>query len=111
MTRLRERMKTLRQDLGLTQEQLAAQIGVHRGTVANWETGRANPDPVMMGQIADVFRVSVDYLLGRTDRKWVDFSPDLVEIADRTERLTQLQREKLLEFLDLISEDATRFQK
>jgi transcriptional regulator with XRE-family HTH domain len=43
----REELQRLREELGLTQEQLAEEVGVHRVTVARWENGdRGIPEPV-----------------------------------------------------------------
>ena len=39
-------IRELRQELGLTQEELAISLGVTCSTVNRWETGRANPSPV-----------------------------------------------------------------
>jgi len=42
-----QELKRIREELELTQEQLAAEIGVHRVTVAKWEAGdRGIPEPV-----------------------------------------------------------------
>ena len=49
-----EEIKALRLRLGLTQTELAAEIGVHRVTVARWETGRKNPLPIVQRALADL---------------------------------------------------------
>lgn len=67
MATLSLRLKELRRDADLTQEELAARLGIDRATLASWETGRRQPDLDMAAKIADYFRVNVDYLLGRTD--------------------------------------------
>ncbi len=54
-----------RKERGLTQAQLAARLGVSRSTVAMWESNKAQPDNDMLNKIADLFDVTVDYLLGR----------------------------------------------
>jgi len=42
-----QELKRIREGLGLTQEQLAEEIGVHRVTIAKWEAGdRGIPEPV-----------------------------------------------------------------
>lgn len=43
------------------------EIGLKRGTIANWRLKRANPSADALSKIADYFNVSVDYLLGRTE--------------------------------------------
>ena len=63
------RLKSLRKDLNLTQSMLADKLGIVRTAVTNYETGRALPDPNTLEMIAEIFNVSTDYLLGRTDTR------------------------------------------
>ena len=49
-----EEIKAMRLRLGLTQTELAAEIGVHRVTVANWETGGKSPLPIIQRALADL---------------------------------------------------------
>lgn len=60
------RMKELRKDRGLTQKAVAASLGIGQTTVANYENGTRFPDLDKLGEIADLYEVSVDYLLGRS---------------------------------------------
>jgi transcriptional regulator with XRE-family HTH domain len=62
---LGEKIKSLRKEKGLTQEDLAKQLNVIRGTLSVWEIDRSTPDNEMLIKIADFFGVTVDYLLGR----------------------------------------------
>lgn len=61
------RIRQLRDNKDLTQEELARVLGISRATLASWEVGRREPDFETASKIADFFGVSVDYLLGRTD--------------------------------------------
>ena len=61
------RIKDLRKEKGYTQAHLAKMLGVARSTVSMWESSPQEPDNETLGKIADVFGVSTDYLLGRTD--------------------------------------------
>ncbi len=47
-------VRTLRRRMGLTQEKLAARLGVAYPTVNRWENGRAKPSPLAMKQIEDL---------------------------------------------------------
>lgn len=65
---MKNRIKTLRQEHGKTQEQLANEIGVKKLTISRWE----NAENVSLKQdkaqqLADIFGVSVSYLLGYDD--------------------------------------------
>lgn len=47
-------VRDLRSRLGLTQEKLAARLGVTYPTINRWENGRANPSPLALRQIEDL---------------------------------------------------------
>lgn len=59
-------LKCLMRQTGTTQAELAEHIGVTRQSVSSYLTGKTSPSMQGMGDIADFFGVSVDYLLGRT---------------------------------------------
>lgn len=59
--------KDLRKKKGLTQVELAKLLNVQQTTVSKWEVGRAVPDYPVLLKLAELFGVSVDYLLGRED--------------------------------------------
>ncbi|MGB9866577.1 MAG: LexA family protein [Bacillota bacterium] len=61
-----KRLTELRKSKNLSQDGLARLLGVSRGAVSMWEIGQRVPDRAMLGRIADLFGVSVDYLLERT---------------------------------------------
>ena len=63
METLNERIKQLRKDKGWTQGQLAEQLGVTDKAVSKWEVGEANPDISLLVKMAQLFGVTVDYLL------------------------------------------------
>lgn len=64
-----KRLKDLREDKDLKQQDLADYLGITRSAYSNYENGiREVPLTVLM-KIADFYRVSVDYLLGRTDER------------------------------------------
>lgn len=61
------KLKELRQEKGLSQEQLAAIINVKNYTIGNWEQERSEPSIADIIKIADYFEISTDYLLGRSN--------------------------------------------
>ncbi len=65
------RLKHLRQSKQLNQVQLAEKLGVKKQSVSNWENDNIMPSVEMLEKVADFFRVSTDYLLGR-DSKILD---------------------------------------
>lgn len=58
------RIRTLRDQLGMTQEELARQLNVSRPAVGTWEQGRAKPRLDKLQQLADLFGVRVSELMG-----------------------------------------------
>lgn len=59
----------LRKKKNVTQEELAAQLGVTAAAVSKWENGYTLPDVLMLCAIADYFDVTTDALLGREKSK------------------------------------------
>lgn len=59
------RIKEMRSIYNYTQQQVSEALGISQGTYAGYETGRHEPDLETMSKIADLYKVSIDYLLGR----------------------------------------------
>ena len=59
------RLKELRAESGLTQKQLAENLNVCKSAVSAWEIGRNQPDYDLLIDIADFFKVTVDFLVGK----------------------------------------------
>lgn len=59
-----ERIKRLRYEKGLTQEQVAMLLQVNRKAVSHYENNLREPSFDILIQMADLYRVSTDYLLG-----------------------------------------------
>ena len=64
-----ERIRNLREDADLTQAELGKQINVPQRTYAYYESGERMIPPQVLVALAQFHCVSVDYLLGLTDRK------------------------------------------
>ena len=64
-----ERIRDLRMEHRLTQEEVGKIIGVKRYAVYSYEKGRACPEMKGLVALADYFEVSMDYLAGRTDKR------------------------------------------
>ena len=71
----------LRRQQNVTQEELAAELGVTAAAVSKWENGYTLPDILMLCALADYFAVTTDELLGRA-KEW-----KYAVIAARTEEL------------------------
>lgn len=61
------RIKECREKAGLSQKQVAFEIGVAPPQISKWEAGVASPSRKNCVKLAELFNVSVDYLLGNSD--------------------------------------------
>ncbi|MGE8037807.1 helix-turn-helix domain-containing protein [Lysinibacillus sp. NPDC093692] len=61
---LGERLKKARNDKNLTQMEVAKKLGVTNGALSGYERNYRDPDTNMLKQMAELYEVSLDYLLG-----------------------------------------------
>lgn len=64
---MNDRIKKIRKDAGLTQEQFAKRLGVKRNTVATYEMGRSTPIDAAITSICREFGVNEDWLRNGTE--------------------------------------------
>ena len=64
-----DRIRALREDADLTQEKMGRAINVPQRTYAYYESGQRMIPPRVLCALADYHKVSVDYILGRTNKK------------------------------------------
>lgn len=60
-----DRLKAERTKANLTQEEVAKELGVTRPAYTQYETGKTQPSLETAAKLADLFKTSVDYLIGR----------------------------------------------
>lgn len=64
---LGNRIKILREELGLKQEELANKMSVSPSSIGMYETNKREPNNELILKLAQFFGVSTDYLLGKSD--------------------------------------------
>ena len=69
---LPKRLKMLREKHGYLQKFVADKLGIRSNTLSGYETGTRSPDPEMLVKLAELYNVTTDYLLGKTDIPSVD---------------------------------------
>lgn len=89
------KIKTLRENMKLSQEQFANAVGRSRSTVAAWETGRKEPGRDALKVISKVFSVSIEYLIDKEEKSIIVKANDLKEVT-------------LLEFYRNVDEDTQK---
>lgn len=75
MTNFPENLKHLRKSSGKTQKELGQILGVGQTTIANYEQGARFPDSETLLHIADLYGVSLDFLLGRSSEELAHEDP------------------------------------
>ena len=100
---LGKRLKELRDEQGLTQEQVANAIGVEAGAYSNYERETRTPDVQKLTALADFYRVTIDYLCGRTtqrsggnpmDMYGARLFRDLKRVIDRYAKMAQSKQDQ-----------------
>lgn len=108
-----KRIKSLRQDNGLSQAELAAALNVSRITINNYENDGRFPDIGFAMRCADYFGIATEYLIGRTEfRSQDDFgisTEKVGKLIEVIERLPQKNSQKLLEHLSLVLQRVANF--
>ena len=90
---LGERMRALRESIGLSQAKLAKEFGTSQSAMARYELDDATPTPELLLKYADRFDVSMDYLYGRTDNphgEWYENKPDIVQSNPELTRFVEM---------------------
>jgi transcriptional regulator with XRE-family HTH domain len=107
-----ERIAELRERNGLTQGKLSSRLGISRASLSHYETNRREPDFETLTALADLFQVSVDYLIGRTNNPRATLTEEVSHFVDKLE----LSDEAILDKFDftidgrvLTPEEARRF--
>jgi transcriptional regulator with XRE-family HTH domain len=68
------RIQQERQNMHLSQKQLADRLGIHKSSVNAWESEKSQPSLVYLVRMSDIFSVSTDYLLGIKNTKQLNVS-------------------------------------
>ena len=69
MANLQERLRLLRKEKNLKQEDAARLLDISLSSYCRYEQGRRDPNAKVLWKIADFYEVTVDYLIGRTDER------------------------------------------
>lgn len=84
---LAKRLRNLREEKGYLQKFVADKIGVRSNTLSGYENGTRSPDPDMIIKLSELYNVTTDYLLGKSDSRHLSAS-DEDEIDEEIQELT-----------------------
>lgn len=87
-------IKTMRERINITQSELAKKLNVTRACVNAWEMGISTPSNQYLVELANIFKVSTDYILGMTEKETVDIT-----------NLTEEQKKVLYTMLNYFEEE------
>ncbi len=88
-------LKDLRREKGITQEQLAEELGVSGRTISRWETGYNMPDISLLVEIAEFFDVSIPEII-TGERKSESMKEEVKEVAETMSDYAKAEKEKLV---------------
>ena len=91
-------LKTLRERHDYNQDYVADKVNINRSTYANYERESREPNIAMLIKLADLYEISVDYLLGHTPDK--DMPEDIKELVDKYNRLSDEGRLRINNQID-----------
>lgn len=108
------RLKDLRNERKLTQDDLGKLLNVSGKTIGTWERDSRQPNIESINKLASIFGVTTDYLLGNSDEK---SHKKYYELSDKEKNDIAIQAERLMEGiesghnLNFYGEPATKEQK
>lgn len=100
---LDKRLTELRKQSKLSQDALAKKIGVHPNVIGRYERGEAKPTIEVATKMADVFEVTVDYLVGKTD---LLIDQNILNQLTTIQKLPDEDKERILFTLEALLRDA-----
>lgn len=83
MQKLNDKIKILRKSIDITQEQLAEIVGVSPQAVSRWECGTTSPDITLLPRLAEIFKITVDELLGVNENQRAKEIGNIVSEAEK----------------------------
>lgn len=95
------RIKELRQAEGWTQEDLASRLSVSYQAVGHYEREFRSPDIETIHKLCDIFGCTADYLLGRSEVRSFELTPEEAELLRGFRALSQEGREYIRHTLAL----------
>ncbi len=101
-------LKVLRKKRGWSQTRLAEQIGSHLSHINRIETGKYNPSLDVVQKLANVFDVTIDYLISDTDEDFKEVRIEDKELMERVKLIDSLDTEDRTALIRVIDSMLTK---
>lgn len=100
---MNQRLITLRKQSGKTQQEIADYLGICNSTISSYESGRTAWGLEEVCRLADLYHVSMDYLVGRIEHNFLDVQSEL-SLVYRENELLSAERNMLKGQLELLKQ-------
>ena len=102
--------KELRLEKKISQDKIAEELDVSQGLIAKWENHFSTPGPEMLSYIADYFKVSVDYLIGRSKYKNLEAENNELDktLFSKAKDLSDEDKQVILGVINAIKKDVDK---
>ncbi|EOS63352.1 hypothetical protein C814_00826 [Anaerotruncus sp. G3(2012)] len=102
---LGERIRKVRKDLGLTQQEFAGRIGTTANVLTNYETGRRNPSASAFNNICKTFNISEEWLRIEDGEVFLPTPETSIDQLVKEFHLGDMEKQIILEFVQLDDKD------
>ena len=92
-----ERIKKLRIETKMTQQELGSKFGLTSTGVSYWESGKAIPNMEMMNKLSDFFGVTIDYLIGKNE---IDENDEGMILFRKAEKVNESDKQKMYNIIN-----------
>lgn len=102
-----EKIRELRKERNLNQDQLAELASLNRVTIAKYESGRVEPGAHALSRIADALEVSTDVLLGRSEESTIENTeqpktPQIRIVSGWMEKMPKEDQDRVVQMMQLM---------
>lgn len=105
-----KRLHAIREDLGLSQAQVASQLGITQTAYALWERQSVSIKLEQIEKLSETLKVPVSYLFGENEAKQRGKGPSgkLSQVLERASQLPKSQQNKIAEFVEAFINEQQR---
>lgn len=101
------RIKLLREEKNLTQQDLADKLGGAKSTIAMYESGSRKPSLDVLNKLSEIFECSIDYIIGKSDTRnssSIDNNKILGGLSAKYNKLTDDQKDFVKKTIEMLLE-------